>query len=215
MPGFTFNADAQRFRSVDTGRFVSQKTVRAVIDNDIDATKARMQEYARSLQSGTITTEAFQDAMAQEIKDGHLCAMGMARGGSERMRKGDYGRAGQRIKFNYQALQGLMADIEADPEYIHGMAGRMDFVERVGMYSESIRNSYERARLTEMKQAGFGSMENELEPTAHHCDGINSCIAMSALGRVPIGDVRFKMPGDRSCITRCRCNVNYYKSAAS
>ena len=54
-----------------------------------------------------------------------------------------------------------MDDIESDEGYIHGeVAGRMDFVERVGMYAEAGLNTFCRAQAAEMKAAGFGSKAN-------------------------------------------------------
>lgn len=215
MPrGFTFNADVQRFRSRETGRFVSPATVRAEVDKDIEASKARMQSLARQLQSGAITVTEFQDAITQEVKDLHLAEVAMARGGRDRMRPSDYGRAGQRIRFHYEALQGLIDDIESNPDYIHGVDGRMDFVERVGMYAEAGRGTFSRARDEEMKAAGFRSKGNKLDAGSQHCIGDKSCIEMTKLGRVAIDDRRYLLEGHRRCITKCKCETQYWKASA-
>lgn len=197
-----------------TGKFLSPRTVRAIVDSDIDATKERMQQHARDLQAGAISTEDFKARMMQEIKDLHLAEVAAARGGKERMRQSDYGRAGQRIRYHYEKLQGLIDDIEADPDFIHGVDGRMDFIQRVGMYASAGRNTFATTKDVEMNAAGFKFKSNRLEPTAHHCKGERSCPAMTALGRVKINDPRYIMEGDRVCGPECECETEYWMAAA-
>lgn len=214
MPEFTFDARAQRFRQPN-GRFLSPSSVRAIIDTDIEATKGRMQSLARELQRGAITSDEFQSGMIEEIKSLHLAEVATARGGAERMRQSDYGRAGQKIRQEYSALAGLMNDIEGDPDFIHGVAGRMDFMERVGMYAESGRGTYAAAKDSEMRAANFKTKWNKLDAASQHCTGERSCIAMTNLGKVAIDDPRYILEGQRKCNVRCQCETVYGMAVTS
>lgn len=208
MALFTFDPISQRYRG-EKGRYISPASVRAIIDDDIAATKDRMQALARDLQSGKLDSDGFQSAMVQEIKDLHIAQVAVARGGADRMNQAAYGRCGGILKREFRYLNEFVKEIEADPT----MTGTDAFINRVGLYADSGVSSYEAQRLIEMKDAEFQSMQNVLEPGAHHCEGDNSCPAMDKLGRVAIDDARFLLPGQRACIVRCKCSVKYFKAA--
>ena len=82
MPDFTFDANTQRFRQAN-GRFLSPRSVRAIIDRDIVLTKARMTGHAQALQAGAMSSDEFQGAMIEEIKSLHLAEVAAARGGAD------------------------------------------------------------------------------------------------------------------------------------
>lgn len=212
---FTFDPKVQRFRAPN-GRFMPPSQVRAIIDDDIEVTGDRLVEIGRQLKRGDISLEEFREKLSREIKALHLAEVATARGGLHRMDSEAYGRAGERIRYHYRALDGMCQHIQDYPEMLtdEGHPERMDFEERLRLYASAGRNSYARSKDIEMKRANFKSKANKLEPLAHHCTGNNSCPAMTALGRVAIDDPRYVMEGDRTCGPKCECETEYYLAAA-
>lgn len=209
------------------GRFVSQGTVRDIVDADIEATAARVAKIGQTLQkvglryqAGIIDQATFTNAvenwrtlMREQVKGLHLANAAAASGGFHNMGPKDWGRAGQRIQYNYGKLDGFVADILATPELLTGnVDGKMPFQMRVGLYAANGRASYEAISWANHLDMNYGYAENVLESGAHHCEGDDSCPAQTAKGRVLIRD--YLLPFHRICGPACLCKSRYFMTAS-
>lgn len=217
-----FNRRASRYID-ERGHFLSEATVRAVIDADLDATARRMDTLAAAceklgvlLTQNKISRRKFDRAlnlieaqMGEEVSGLHLANVAAACGGFHNMNQSSWGRAGQRIRFHKSKMTAMFAEFRANPLILVGQAGRkMRPRKRFALYAHAGLSSYERMRRVEMKRHGKVAMSNVLEPEASHC---TDCPAHTARGRVAIDDKTYRMPGDREC-RKCRCRTRYWDS---
>lgn len=197
--GYRWNEAAGRF--IDPrGRFVSHSTVRSALDESIRNSQKRLRDLAQALREGRINLPQWQISMANELKAGHLAASAVGRGGLAQLTQADLGRAGQAIKKQYERLNTFALQIENG----YPLDGR--FLRRVDLYAESPRSAYYIFHGLEMAQHGYEYEENVLG-SGDSCAG---CLEETARGRVPIGEL---VPvGERTCLTRCKCLISYYKT---
>lgn len=217
-----FNATAQRYIGPD-GKFIKPAVVREIIDDDVDATKARMQATAAKLkpiaeayrrgdideQAYLESVQAWRDETAKDIKALHLGNAAAGKGGFHTMEQSDFGRAGALIREQYKFLNDFAAEVAQNPGIVTGDAeGRMKFEDRVGAYAEAGRGTYARVRDQECRKV-FKSKYNKLEEGAHHCKGPKSCPAMTEMGRVAVDDPDYVVEGFRACGPKCKCETVY------
>ncbi len=228
----TYSVPAARYRH-SNGRFMSPESVRAVIEQDLDAAKDRMRANAARLvpiaqkyQDGDISqasyleaVKAWRDGQASEIKAVILGDTAAACGGFHAMNQAAYGRAGQLIKTVLRdSLNPFVAEVASNPAIVTGTAkGRMDFVERNGMYSNEGLYAFEAQSLAEDIRVGRIFSVNVLEPQAHHCEPSKtkeSCPEQTAKGAVHYSQM--VRVGKRVCGGKCRCHERrfYTKEAA-
>jgi len=206
MPDFTFTFD-QRLRSGaggyrgPRGRIISSAQVRAELDAAIDASQLNTRGLSSSLQNGTIDLKEWQLSMRRRIKNTHINAAVAQRGGWAQMTQSDWGFVGNRIRRQYEFLDNFAQQI-ADGLPLDGR-----FLFRSQMYDESAIGTYDRFERNAMRNAGFDEERNILEPGANHCP---QCPTESARGWVSIGDLT--PIGERICLTRDRCQVEYRNS---
>jgi hypothetical protein len=198
--GYRWNEAAGRFIDL-RGRFVSPSTVRSALDESIRVSQRRIKDLAQSLREGRINLPQWQINMASELKAGHLAGAATGRGGLAQLTQSDLGRAGQLLKKQYEKLNAFALQIERG----YPLDGR--FLRRVDLYAESPRATYHVFHSLEMAQHGFEYEENVLG-SGDSCDG---CLGETARGRVPIGEL--EPIGSRTCLTRCKCSISYFKAA--
>lgn len=205
----SFNHKAARY--VQRGRFISPTTVRAIVDADIAARSERMQRIGQRLADGEINDAEFGILMKPEIRAVHMVNVAAARGGFHNMGADGFGQVGGLLPFHYKRLQAFTADIRngryGEPPDANQIA------DRVAMYAQAGRGTFAYAKDGQMRDAGFQSKRNKLDPASKHCSGERSCLAMTALGKVAIDDPRYILEGQRICATACACETEYIKAA--
>lgn len=194
-----FGFDSALHRYTDrTGRVIPWTGVRSVYDRVIDVASDRIRSHVAALRSGTGDLDTFRAQMAREIKTLHVQAVALARGGWAEMRQSDFGRAGRAIRDEYAYLDRFVADIASGRQRLDGT-----LAVRATMYADAARGSFHRALLAAMQTRGATEERNVLG-RADHCAG---CVAETKRQWVPIGTL---VPiGRRTCLSRCRCHVQY------
>jgi hypothetical protein len=192
--------------------------VRGILDADIFVAKERVEQSGRQAQlaaqrylAGTLSRDQWEaerqrhfKLMAKEVKGIHLANLAAAKGGFHALTPADFGRAGQKIRKQYEYLNKFSAN--ATPELM-----AMDqFVTRNGLYMEAGRGTYEETRLVEDRDNGLRWEFNVLELDAHHCVGANSCPTQTKMGVVRTGTLR--MIGQRACRVNDKCNIMRYRT---
>jgi hypothetical protein len=196
-PRYTWDPEPGRYRDTRTGRFVPETQIRTAIDRAILKANGEMKALANQLRKGEITLDEWSEAMRTEIKAQQLAAAAVARGGMEQMTQEDFGRVGGQIANQYRYLNNFQGEI-ADGLPLDGR-----FINRVELYSEASRTTFESTKRDVEEETGATEESNVLG-AADHCD---ECIELTAAGWVEIGSM--SPPGRRICGNKCKCRMRY------
>lgn len=200
---YGWSRESQRFRDLSTGKYVSERAVRDLVDKVADLASRRMGEAAARYRAGQITINEFQAIMMATIKDSQIAAAMLAYGGRQSMDQVAWGRVGQQIRVQYQYARQMIGDVLDGRQPTNG---RLDA--RARQYGQAARSLYENTRRQQSAQAGMSFEANYL----HASESCVQCRAMSAAGRVLIGSL---IPiGSRTCRSSCRCTISYYRTAS-
>lgn len=197
MP-FRWTESASRYRDVQTGRFVPAAQVRSAVDAVIQASAARMQQITGGLQTGALTIEDWRGLMATEVKNLHLATASAAAGGWTQMSPASFGWTGQRIRTQYQFLDGFAQDIASGKQPLDGT-----LAVRASLYAEASRATNREMERRQARLRGEQQERNQLG-AADHCPG---CLDQTARGWQPIGTLT--PVGSRTCMSRCHCVITF------
>jgi hypothetical protein len=198
VPAFQWDPSTARFRDPATGRYISRTAVRQVLDGIIVKSQARITVASNALRSGAMSIEAWELAMGAEIKSTHLASLALSRGGWARLTPADFGRAGARIKVQYQYLANFTSELIGGVQITDG-----SFMSRARLYAASGRPAFHVEQQAQLQTLGYTEERNVLHP-AEHC-GV--CVQQSAAGWVPIGSL---IPiGQRQCLGNDHCSISY------
>lgn len=203
MAGFVFDPQSARYRDAASGRFVPAAQVRGAVDVVIQATGARLQQITGGLQTGTLTIEDWRGLMAAEVKSLHLATATAAKGGWAQMSQADFGWVGQRLRTQYQYLDGFAQDVASGKQPMDGT-----LAVRASLYAEAARATHREMERRQARLRGEMLERNQLG-AADHCPG---CLEQTARGWQPIGTL---VPvGSRTCLARCHCTLLYRTAPA-
>src|SRR4029077_13546630 len=141
MPSFSYayNPRARRCRNIDTGRFVSVKTVRAAVDAVIDVEAVKLKALAFKFNKGEINFAEWQLQSMAQMKALHV-SMGLAaNGGVNNATASDLGYIGNLVKEQYKFFRGMVKDIRQGKQSLDG-----SLIARVGLYAQASRGTYEK-----------------------------------------------------------------------
>lgn len=205
MPDFTFdqrlNNGVGAYRGPN-GRIMPQATVREALDLYVDASENVSRDVSMLLREGQISLSDWHLQMRSHVKDVHLTAAAVQRGGWDNMTPADFGRAGQRIKTQNEFLDNFAQQIADGTQPLDGR-----FLVRANMYTDASVATFDRFQVNAFKNAGFDEERSILEPGAKHC---SECEGEAARGWQPVGSI---VPiGERICLTRCRCTKEFRNS---
>jgi hypothetical protein len=197
---WSYDQKSGRYRD-ERGRFLSEKSVQALVGGRIDKLDAQLRRFTRMLADGSITLDQWQGSVREAIKAAHLQAAIIGHGGRDGMGSAEYGRIGQRLRQEYAFLQGFARDL-LDQRISTPLS-----LARISLYAASVRSSYWEGIAIRKEKQGFSLMRRILDPAAQHCE---DCKLYSSRGIVPIGSI--PLPGQRcACRARCRCRVEYLR----
>lgn len=197
-PTFTYDRRIGRYRDVQSGRLVAGSTVRRELDRVLDRTQRDARAITQQLRERTITLEAWQREMALLIRRSHAASSSLAQGGWANMTPADWGRVGGNVRRELRYLDRFAQQIA---DGVTRLDGRV--LTRAEMYVQTARIQYERDRAAEAAALGY-TRERSILHARDSCDG---CIREAARGWVMLGEL--VPPGQRDCISRCQCTVEY------
>jgi hypothetical protein len=202
MAALTFDDRSGRFRD-SSGRYVSERAVRSVIDSIADGASARLAAASDRLLAGTLSLAEWQAESMRTIKLSQVASATIAHGGVARMTPSTYGAAGRAIRDQYDYLRSFAAQIASGEQPLNRTV-----VSRAAQYGQAARVAFEREYGRDQRQRGYQFCRNVLAP-AEHCA---QCREQSARGWVPLGAL---VPiGQRTCRAQCRCRLTYSREAA-
>jgi hypothetical protein len=193
-PTFTYSATSNRYRDTSTGRYVPQAAVRAALDTVIEASTEQVRAASLRLQAGQLAVADWQRQMAAEMKVQHLAAAASARGGWAQLSQADLGWTGQRLRSQYQYLQGFAQQVADGTQPLDGR-----FLRRAEMYAEASRGTAREMERRIARQSGATEERRNLG-AADHC---GTCLDQAARGWQPVGTLN--AIGNSECRTKCRC----------
>lgn len=197
--GYRWDGDAARYRSKDTGRFVSENALRSDLDRfNSDIVGGNLQNITDRMLDGNITLSSWQKQIAAELKDAWGVNIRIGRGGASQMTQADYGRYGGRLAYEYNRLTRFAVEIEM------GNLTPGQIKARMQLYANATRVGYWDGKTAANQAAGFTEERRNLNP-AEHC---GDCEGYAAQGWQPIGSL--PEPGEASvCGRNCRCDKEY------
>lgn len=204
MADYTFSPKNGRYRDSDSGRFVSEATVREAVDRLADDASARLASLSERLLSKDITLEMWQRDSMTVLKDAHVAAATIAHGGREQMGQDDWGFVGHRIRDEYQHLREFARQISDGTQALDGRV-----IARSKLYGQGARTTFTATQARD--QAGYGMAQEK--NVLHADESCASCLGEDAKNWVPLGDL--VPPGSRTCLSNCKCSLTYRATPAS
>lgn len=199
---YIWDARAKQYRA-RSGRFVSRKIIRFVLDRALHEESATAEAMARAVRAGTTPLDLWQVDQQELIKRTQLYSAALARGGWQQLTAADLDLIGSRVRFHFDRLDRFVAQIQRSEVDVRTQG----FVARAASYAQGGRTTYETLHLDEVRETGAVEERNILDPSLsdeQHCD---ECPELTALGWVPLGQL--PRPGGRQCLGRCHCFVEY------
>lgn len=177
---------------------MSRGAVKAALERALRTAQSDMRVASVALQTGTMSIATWQVQMLKGIKDTHLYAAAMARGGWSQLTPADFGRAGRLIRDRYKFLNGFAAGIE------NGLPLSGRFLARSDMYLTGARTMQHIEERVEMRENQGMTEERNVLSVAENCGG---CLDASSQSWVDIGSL--PEIGSRDCLTHCLCEIEY------
>ena len=187
-----------RYRD-ERGRFVASSTVRRELDRYLD-TADPAKALAEALRGRQVSLADWEVGMRRVVKNTHLNAIALERGGYANLPHSDYGRAGQIIREQYGYLKGFAADIASGKQKLDGTLGA-----RARLYSQAGRNSYYRS-----KAANMSDRVTHQRSIRGKRDSCWQCVELDRKV-FRIDDTSFPLPGRRVCNHNCGCHIEYLR----
>ena len=190
-----------RYRD-ERGRFVASSTVRRELDRYLDNSDPA-KALAEALRGRQLSVADWEIAMRRHIKNTHLNAIALERGGYANMTPADYGRVGQIVREQYAYLKNFGRQIANGEQKLDGTLGV-----RANLYTQAGRESFYRS-----KQANLQPGIDMVMSVRHARDSCAECIALEGKW-FKVGDPAYKLPGQRICLKRCHCTERYGRMTA-
>lgn len=162
------------------------------LDLLVTATQSRLAVLGQRRAEG-MTTAEWRLAVQGALKDSHIAAAALARGGWENLDKSTLGFVGSRLRSEYAHLSGLALDTR--PGDFDGRA-----LARLAQYGGGAVRGTESA--VRRRDAGAEAEERNVLGSSNSCE---ECPGLSDLGWQPIGTL--PEIGSRECRGNCSCTI--------
>lgn len=182
-----WDSKSHRYRD-QQGRFVARAIVTDARNRIVEDTKRKLLAISGLFEDGNISLADWQTQFKDIIKSAHTLAAGIAMGGKANMTAADWGRVGQMLRVQYEALNRFALQLEAGQKLNRG---------RVSQYAASIRSTFlnaERIRVSAMAMAKWIRTKRE------SCE---DCIQQARRGIQPVA--MFPLIGSLRCRHNCGC----------
>ena len=113
MADWIWTPQLQRYRDLQTGRFLARSRVLDFVSDSIRASDSSVSGLARMLASDQLDLGGWQTLMRQEIKDEYVRQYVLGRGGLSQMTQADWGSIGGQLKEQFSYLDKFAQEISA------------------------------------------------------------------------------------------------------
>lgn len=194
---FFWSLTLHRYVWTATGQVVAYLDIRNWVDDAVFDTKAWALRRTWSLINKRISFETWITELRAELKAMHTGLAEIAIGGNSQWGAVEAGRLGARLRQQYMYLDRLGREVESGFQKLDGT-----LLNRVGLFVESGRHTYENMRRGMMMDVGFTEEMRTLGPS-HHC---NDCPPISGFW-APLGSL--PALGDTACMSNCACTYQF------
>ena len=192
----TWYWDAEQFRYVtDTGTLFPKTRMVEMVNKSIELSSNYTTTLTEKLVNGDITRAQFSELLRAELKGEYIRQYMLGRGGYEQMTFKDWGSIGGSLAEQYRYIDGFIDDI------LSGNFTPKQLASRSGMYSNSAREAYSRARDRTMRDWGADE-ESWYVTSGNSCV---DCVDYEADGWQSFGYFPEPTDGTTVCLTNCRC----------
>lgn len=192
---YRFDVASQRYRLLRSGHYVARTSIKRILLDVVDGTKADLRRLASQMAEGAIEIGAWQRETARVLKSLHLAAHAAARGGFHALTAADYGRLGNTLKFVYGRLSAFALDVE------QGRLTGPQIEARAALYGAHANGTFENGRRYGAGVAGY-TEERRVLGAAEHCA---DCVQFALMKWQPIGTLP-DIGTDAICRSNCRCS---------
>ena len=188
-----------RYRDTSTGRYVQGAAVRRELDRYLD-TADPAKALAEALRGRQVSLADWEVGMRRVVKNTHLNAIALERGGWANLTPSDFGRVGQIVREQYGYLKGFAADIASGKQRLDGTLGT-----RAKLYSQAARTSLYKSKAANM--SGGVTHQRSIRSARDSC---RQCLDLDRKV-FRIDDTSFPLPGQRICRANCQCHLEYLR----
>lgn len=205
LPGYTYAKSVARYRSKQTGRFVSQARIAELLDQHIQQGEQRLQALATAFYEGQLAPAVFVVAARDQLRRLHIQSVALAKGGFGRLTMSDYVRNMDSLRTEYAKLLATAQDARnrsiSLPQMLNRMRGHAGVAR--SEYMRTLRDV-----LADVDEPDMIRIARRiLDPTAMHC---GDCITYYELGWVLVREL--VPPGEGcQCLGNCRCRVIWHR----
>lgn len=198
---YSWDGRVQRYRDKQTGRFLRNQTVMFLVEQQIKAKEASLENLFLQLLVGKKTLPQFQSEALDIIKYLHTQQYLLGKGGFKNTTAADYLKIARDLKdLHYPAFRQFVQDLK-DGKLTESQANY-----RLDNFAVASRSSYNYGVKQSAIENGYAYARRFLS-VAEHCA---ECPMYAAMGVVPITNLI--MPGEKcGCMFNCKCYVIYYK----
>lgn len=175
---------------------VSDKFLYKVVRQETERTENKLIKLTERFTNGNITFKDWQDKSKEIVKNSHVNAVRLARGGSQKTYAIHYLDVGNDLrKIHYPALKDMGEKIEK------GELTKAQIVARSKTFGTATKTTFEKNRLTNYKGVMLG--RRRLGSCGNSCF---DCISFASQGWLPLS--RITPPGvNCACRFNCCCSV--------
>jgi hypothetical protein len=190
----TWDPEAGVYRDAD-GDAVALAVVQTALERIIADARVRLAVLGQQRAEGD-ERPGWEQAVQATLRAAHVAAAALAVGGAAQVEADTEARLEARLAVQFGYLAAFVAAVPAAAFEAAAMA-------RLALYADAVWGTFE----AERRQQALGrgeAFERNVLGTARHCA---ECPELSDQGWVPVGTL--PLPGDRQCITRCHCWLEY------
>lgn len=200
LPGYAWDARAQQYRNLTTGRFVAQSKIMNLMETVVDRSTDTIEVLAERAHAGQITPRQFYELARRELRHATNATTALAKGGFHQMTQRDWGRVGGHLARQYRSLRGFADAL--DPAKGAAQITLAQTRARARSYFSAIRTAFYRTRQLGMKLLG---KKEERWITAGDDRVCETCRGLEQQAWQPIGSL--PLPGQTH--PACRCDKKY------
>lgn len=199
-PKYGWNAGANQYVNLKTGKFVPRQTIKQITTRQVTKARNEMMSLAEKLKAKEISLKEFRVAGMKQLKVLHVSQAASAKGGWAQMTQASYGQVGGRLRYQYNRFNNMIGQVKAGKQPLDGR-----FTQRVQMYAKAGNATFAESERAAMGERGMGE-ERRVRHAAESCE---DCIEYAARGWSPLGTL--PKIGDSQCMTNCLCEFVYRK----
>jgi hypothetical protein len=190
-----YNEQTKQFER--DGEVIETAAILLLIDKLLGATKREAKRISAKLDAGTITLEQWRESMATLLRNAHIVAASVGRGGVDRMTSADWQKVNKKVQWQYGYLALFAKAIAAGVVVNIGA--------RAAKYASAVFVSYSSAFRESQIESKTDKMLCRLVTNSK--EGCSECADDEAAGWMPVDEM--SEIGSRICGDYCLCQIEF------